>query len=280
MQSIPAANFTKGRIKAIRLLVVHDMEAPEGPLTAENVARFFANPSTKASAHVCIDNNSAVRCVADGDTAWHAPGANADGLGGEFAGYARQTAKDWDDDYSRQVLEQAAIVYAAWAVKYSIPVVHLSVADILAGKKGFAGHRDITAAYHKSDHQDPGTEFPWAKFLALVKAHTVGAPVKAPTVPAKPAVRPAPTPVTPSPTKPAQGDSEAPPADPRLHLGNQGQAVLNVQTALFRAGYELDMTGKFDDKTDRALRAFQKAKGLNPDGITWASTWAALREVK
>jgi hypothetical protein len=53
------------------------MEAPEGPQTAENIAAYFAKTSTKASAHVCVDNDSEVRCVSDADTAWAAPRANA-----------------------------------------------------------------------------------------------------------------------------------------------------------------------------------------------------------
>ncbi|MFI6184295.1 hypothetical protein ACIA8R_52820 [Nonomuraea sp. NPDC051191] len=44
------------------------MESPEKPTTAEDVAHWFATSSPETSAHVCVDQNSVVRCV-DGEAA-------------------------------------------------------------------------------------------------------------------------------------------------------------------------------------------------------------------
>jgi hypothetical protein len=57
------ANFFKksSSNRTLRLVVIHSMEAAEKDVTAENVARFFAMKSTRASAHLCIDNNSIVQ---------------------------------------------------------------------------------------------------------------------------------------------------------------------------------------------------------------------------
>lgn len=151
-----------------RVIVIHTMESSETTSTAENVAAYFARPSTKASAHWCVDSDSAVRCVADTDTAWAAPGANHDGLQMELAGRAGQGAAGWDDPYSRSLLENAAILCAEWATTWDIPIRHLSVADLTAGARGFIGHVDASEAYKKSDHWDPGPDFPWATFLARV----------------------------------------------------------------------------------------------------------------
>ncbi|MFI6900521.1 hypothetical protein ACIBKY_04625 [Nonomuraea sp. NPDC050394] len=63
MQKIQARYYTNGRLRPVRLIVMHSMEAPEKPTTAENVARWFATSSPKTSAHVNVDNNSAVRSV-------------------------------------------------------------------------------------------------------------------------------------------------------------------------------------------------------------------------
>src|SRR4051794_37904817 len=107
MEFIQAKNYTPTKSRSIDLLVIHDMEAPETGDTAENVAHYFANQpkgSSGSSAHYCIDNNSVVQCVRDHDVAWHAPGANHDGLGFEHAGYARQTAQEWNDAYSKSML--------------------------------------------------------------------------------------------------------------------------------------------------------------------------------
>ena len=81
---VQARNFTKGRSNKIDVLVIHTMETPENHDTAESVSNWFAGSSApRASAHYCIDDNSIVQCVHDADVAWHAPGANHNGLGFE-----------------------------------------------------------------------------------------------------------------------------------------------------------------------------------------------------
>src|SRR5215212_8419951 len=121
---IGARNFTRGRSNAIDVLVIHTMESPEKPDTAESVAHWFAGTTApEASAHYCIDANSVVQCVRDEDVAWHAPGANHNGLGFEHAGKAAQTAHDWSDDYSMKCLELSATLVAQKCKEYGIPVV-------------------------------------------------------------------------------------------------------------------------------------------------------------
>lgn len=154
-----------------RLIVVHDMEAPEKATTAEAVARYFATTDTVASAHLCIDSDSIVQCVWDRDVAYAAPGANSDGIQFELAGYARQTREEWLDPYSRAVLELAARAGAQYCRKFSIPPVHLSNAELMAGARGLIGHRQASQVYKKSDHMDPGDFFPWDVLIARVKAY-------------------------------------------------------------------------------------------------------------
>lgn len=169
-----AKNYTKGPRKgSIRLIVIHSMESQEKPNTAESVAKWFSGANApQSSAHFCVDNNSAVRIVDDQDIAWGAPGANSDGLHIELAGIARQTRKQWLDEYSLGVLDQAAKVAAEWCVKYKIPTVHLNLNQVVDGKtKGFIGHIDATKAFphYKGNHTDPGKFFPWDVFLEKVK---------------------------------------------------------------------------------------------------------------
>ena len=102
---VQAKNFTQGPSNAIDVLVIHTMESPEKPDTAESVAHWFAGSTApQASAHYCIDDNSIVQCVHDADVAWHAPGANHNGLGFEHAGRAAQT----QGRLERRVLDEAA----------------------------------------------------------------------------------------------------------------------------------------------------------------------------
>ena len=66
---------------------------------------------------------------------------------------------------------RSARITAEWCRKYSIPPVHLTVAQLKAGRKGFVGHVDVSNAYHQSDHDDPGPNFPWDYYLGLVRAN-------------------------------------------------------------------------------------------------------------
>lgn len=179
MKTIQARYFYRGRRRPIRLIVVHSMEAPEKGTTAESCARWFADPDTRrASAHICVDSNSAVRCVKDGDTAWAASGANADGLHVELAGYARQNADQWLDEFGLEMLELAAReVIAPWCASYDIPPRWLTVSEVRRGASGICDHATVTAAFPPgSGHTDPGPGFPAPYLINLVRAELRGDP--------------------------------------------------------------------------------------------------------
>lgn len=163
------------------LIGIHTMEAPEAGTTAENVAAYFGQGSTQASAHWCVDNNSRVRCVQDDDSAWTMPPTNRYSLNIEMAGYASQSSTQWDDAYSNALLDIAALCASEWCAKYDIPVRRLTDSQISAGEKGFAGHVDVNRVFHASSHTDPGPHFPWEKFLGMVSKHLGSVP--APTIP-------------------------------------------------------------------------------------------------
>jgi len=55
--------------------------------------------------------------------------------------------------------------------------------------------------------------------------------------------------------------------------------IKKVQLALREAGFDPGLIdGELGHRTDQALRAFQKAQGLEPDGIVGVKTWTALSE--
>lgn len=169
-------NRRAGRRGAICFIGIHTMEAPEGPSTAENVGAYLCRPAVQASAHWCIDNNSRVRLVNDGDEAWTMPPVNPNSLNIEFAGYARQGNSDWHDPYSMAMLDIGALTAAEWCRKYAIPLKHLASSQIAAYQKGFVGHRDVNAVFHVSDHTDPGVSFPYADFFKMVAKYLGAAP--------------------------------------------------------------------------------------------------------
>lgn len=178
---VQAKHYTRTGGRRVDVIVIHTMEAAEGNSTAENVANYFARGTVVASAHYCIDNNSIVQCVREQDVAYHAPGANSNGIGLEHAGYARQSAGEWADAYSDQMLHRSAVLAADLAKRYNIPVAWLSPADLKAGKRGFTSHANVSAAYKKSTHTDPGPNFPVGKYLQYVQSNLGGTPL--PTTP-------------------------------------------------------------------------------------------------
>jgi N-acetyl-anhydromuramyl-L-alanine amidase AmpD len=254
---VQARNYTRGRSNAIDVLVIHTMESPEKPDTAESVADWFAGSTApQASAHYCIDENSIVQCVRDEDVAWHAPGANHNGLGFEHAGRAAQTAHDWSDDYSVGCLELSAELVARKCEEHHIPVVWLQPADLRAGRRGITGHVQVSDAFKRSDHRDPGTSFPVQRYLALVRAHMGTAWV---------------------PPAEHRGKDKAPSQDPTLKQGASGYQVTRLQRLLAKRGFDPGAPdGDFGPGTLRAVKAAQTAHGLDADGIAGPLTWHAL----
>ncbi len=118
--------------------------------------------------HNCLDNDSTVQCVRESDVAWHAPGANHNGLGIELAGYANQTEAQWGDAFSQAMLRRAAWLIARACREHKIPVVLLSADDLKAKKRGLCGHDTVSKAFKLSTHYDPGPWFPWVDLLAEV----------------------------------------------------------------------------------------------------------------
>lgn len=158
--------------RSIDLWVVHDGETPEGADSAEGMARYFAvDHGAPSSAHYSVDSDSVVQSVRDHDVAYAAPGANHNGLHCEHAGRARQSRAEWLDRYGRKMLDRSARLAAEKAKRYGLPLVRLSASDLVAGRRGFTGHRDVTAAFHQSTHTDPGPAFPWDWYLARVRYH-------------------------------------------------------------------------------------------------------------
>jgi hypothetical protein len=83
---------------------------------------------------------------------------------------------------------------------------------------------------------------------------------------------------------PTPAPAPAPGTDkPTLRRGASGEYVTLAQTKLIQRGYDLapyGADGKFGAKTETAVKAFQKDRGLTIDGIIGRMTWAALEDGK
>lgn len=167
---VKAKHYRRGRGgHKIRWIVLHTVEASERDGTAEAVARYFQTTERPASSHYCVDRGSIICCVKDGDQAAAAPGANQQGLHVELAGYARQSAEDWSDAYSDEMLRRAAALCAEKAKQYDIPVGWRLPAELKAGDAGFTSHDNVSKAFRRSTHWDPGKGFPVGRFLRYVR---------------------------------------------------------------------------------------------------------------
>ena len=62
-----------------------------------------------------------------------------------------------------------------------------------------------------------------------------------------------------------------------LKKGAEGAAVRRLQELLTAAGFEVAVDGDFGARTEGAVRAFQKDRGLPVDGVVGPGTWKALR---
>lgn len=258
MAYVKSPNYYSGRVAPIRVVVIHDGETDETGSAAEGMANWFSRPTTRASAHLCVDTDSTVRCVDDQDTAWAAPGANADGLQIELAGRASQSTSQWNDAASSAILHRAANEVATWCKRWNIPIRWLTDAQLADGvTKGLTTHLQVSRVFKLSDHSDPGVGFPAGAFLALVNQAAGYTP--------KP---------TPAPTKPA--NVTVPPFPGILRVGSRGSGVITLQKRLAQRGWKIGVDGIFGSQTQAIVRQFQAEKHLAVDGIVGPVTWRKL----
>ncbi len=168
LQVVPARWYGRDRAQSANVIVLHTTESPEKTGGARAVANYFHDNLIKTSAHIVVDNLTAIRCVSDNNRAWAAPPLNTRGLHLEMVGSARQNTKNWADPYSTSMLAIAAKICADWSIKFNIPIRRLTVTQLKSGLGGFCGHADVSKAYRQTDHTDPGVYFPWTEFLRMV----------------------------------------------------------------------------------------------------------------
>jgi hypothetical protein len=166
-----------------RLLVVHTSEGSEGDSSAENLGVLLAQPGDRyvngvdskngmygASYHYVIDTDRVLPAVPDNVVSYSAPGANSDGIHFCIPGRAIQTREQWLDTVSRKAIRQLADTMVDRAAAAGIPLFRLTVAQIQAGRSGYCSHYDISLAYRRTNHTDPGPNFPWDVLAADIRS--------------------------------------------------------------------------------------------------------------
>jgi N-acetyl-anhydromuramyl-L-alanine amidase AmpD len=260
--SIPSAfHFTEGDNLTPTRVVIHATNPDGGTFPAMSAGgmaasteRYFADADALGSAHYVADSSGDVHPLADAVIAWHAP-PNAHSIGVEICAMGG----DVEGDYTRAqwlsaevwpAVNRAAEITAAVCARYGIPAVRISAAELAAGAHGVCGHVDVAQAFGKTDHTDPGPNFPWTEFMAAVggRAANVTAPLAA---------------------MPAQ-----------LSEGDEGPLVHELQVFLDRnypAYARIDLgPQRFGPQTLAAVLEFQHRSHLDADGVVGPQTWSAL----
>jgi hypothetical protein len=181
MPFVQARFYTPVGNRVIDLIVIHDMQMAETGSSAEICANYFAGPNApQASAHYCVDADSEVQCVRDMDVAWHAPGANHQGIGIEQPGWANFQTNEWLDAYGHAMLQRVAALTRSLCDGYGVPIVFLRAADLAAGKRGITTHFECSQAFG-GDHWDPGPGYPMMPyFISLVQGSPSAVPPSTP----------------------------------------------------------------------------------------------------
>lgn len=167
---IPARDQFGYRGNVTLWAVLHSMEAPETPTTAEGCANYFRNPPRTASVQWCVDEDSTVRSADNDQAVAGARGANHTGVHIEQAGYAAQSASEWVDRASaRMIVEQTAPIVAALCVWYGLPVEWVDEAGVRAGRKGITDHETIWRVFGGDVRSDPGDHYPRQLLIDAVR---------------------------------------------------------------------------------------------------------------
>src|SRR3954462_1306616 len=75
---------------------------------------------------------------------------------------------------------------------------------------------------------------------------------------------------------PSQGPQESLSDHSLVKSGSSGSEVSGLQDRLTKSGYQVGDQGKFDAKTEAAVRQYQKDNGLKVDGKVGQQTWGTM----
>jgi hypothetical protein len=272
-----ATNFYRSRRGPILGIVVHCTAGLQGRPTgadssAEQTAKYALNTTRKVSWHSGSDRDSHLRLLPDEYVAWHCAGANTHTIGHEISKHDTTWA-DEDPAWVEQTLQQAADCLRLRALRWRIPLRRASVDELRRSVAdggppvGFLAHSDLDPARR----YDPGVDFPWARFLALMAN-------------AEPPPKPKPKPAPAAPPFPLRrgsyfGPKQGPAASvsgfyQRLPNGRPGHVGLQQWQARMKArGWRIGVDGLYGPRTAEVARLFQRQCRIKPDGLIGPETW-------
>jgi hypothetical protein len=152
-------------------VVVHDAESGDGPTQA--LVNLLESPGDRANGsgglygsgyHAVTDGTGSYIDMADGTAGpFSAPPCNSDWWHVCMPGFANQTREQWLDPLSYgHIRGVAKFIHDKWIADGQSWGLSFVFADQLAkGIKGYTSHYQVSLAWRKSNHTDPGPNFPW-----------------------------------------------------------------------------------------------------------------------
>jgi peptidoglycan hydrolase-like protein with peptidoglycan-binding domain len=234
------------------LVVIHATGNPRGA-SAEDEAQYAheRRDDNKTSAHIYVDDDSAVRGLPLGIVAWGCYSR------GNAVSVQFELTSVGDASPTPATQMRAAPLVAEVCRRYGIPIRKLTADQVRAGERGICGHGDVTQAWHQGNHMDPGPMFAWGDFMRYV-SNAAGA-----------------VPGGPPPAYPSYPGYTLYLRRPPMRTSDVGtwQARMSVR------GWRIAVDGIYGPQSERVCRAFQAEKGLHVDGIvgpiTWRASWEA-----
>jgi hypothetical protein len=160
---------TSGANGPITRIVLHATVSPCEVGGARKVARYFQSDNAGGLAHFICDPTETVQACREDIAAFHAP-PNHGSLGVELCDPQTGNVERWYDELHMKMLSRAAVLVADLCARHNVPVEYVNADGLLRGRHGITMHSDVSSAFHKSSHTDPGAGFPMARFIDLVRA--------------------------------------------------------------------------------------------------------------